>query len=132
MPIKDPNAHKEKIKVVASALIKNNQGKILSITVADTDGKKINIPPGGRLDEKETLRECVIREVKEEVGMDIEVESVAGILEREYEDGFWSFVFFWAIPSDLEATNMEEDEIERIEYIDLEELEDFDKIKWVQ
>jgi 8-oxo-dGTP diphosphatase len=132
MPIKDPNAHKEKIKVVASVLIKNEEGKILSITVSDTDGHKINIPPGGRLDFRETLRQCAIREAKEEVNLDIKIDSIAGILEREYEDGFWTFILYWGTPISGTAINKEQNEIERIEYIDIEQLEDYDKINWIK
>jgi len=63
------NANLEK-HFTASALIKNNEGKVLLVY-----HKKLNvwIYPGGHIEANETPDEAVIREVKEETGLDIEI-----------------------------------------------------------
>ena len=57
------------IEYVATAVIVDN-GKILLV-----HHKKLNmwLPPGGHIEKGELPSECVIREVKEETGFDIEI-----------------------------------------------------------
>jgi 8-oxo-dGTP diphosphatase len=67
--------------------------------------------PGGRVEWGEALREAVVREVREETGIDIEVEGLAGIAERILPDDGGKIEFhyvildFWARPKarDLRA-----------------------------
>jgi 8-oxo-dGTP diphosphatase len=65
--------------------------------------------PGGRVEWGESLREAVVREVREETGIDIDVEAVAGIAERIVPDDEgevrWHFVIldFWAKPRSRET-----------------------------
>ena len=40
--------------------------------------------PGGRIDEGETPEECTIREMKEELNIDIRIERPLGVLEGTY------------------------------------------------
>jgi 8-oxo-dGTP diphosphatase len=42
--------------------------------------------PGGKLEPDETLEECIIREIKEELDMEIEVEDIYKVVEFKYEE----------------------------------------------
>lgn len=60
--------------------------------------------PGGRVEWGESVREAVVREVREETGIDVDLEGLAGIAERivpdDEGDVAWHFVIldFWAKP----------------------------------
>lgn len=42
--------------------------------------------PGGRLEAGETLREALVREVREETGVDVDVDGLIGVAERIVRD----------------------------------------------
>src|SRR4030067_2624503 len=59
----------KKIGVVAAPIIVNEEGKILYFKSVKWKGL---VPPGGHIEYGETMGEAVIRETKEETGLDIE------------------------------------------------------------
>jgi 8-oxo-dGTP diphosphatase len=89
------------------------------------------ITPGDRPKEFETLRDCVVREVKEEVNLVTEVEKIIGIAEKEYHDGIWTFVYFKLRIVSGKWKNNEPDEIKSIEWINPKQLSSYADIKWV-
>jgi ADP-ribose pyrophosphatase YjhB (NUDIX family) len=86
----DPNAPKaNSIAVAVSAFIQDGEGRILMIRRTDNDLYAI---PGGQLELGETLSQAVIREVREETGVDCEVIGVVGLYSNPkhvigYDDG---------------------------------------------
>ena len=86
----DPNAPTANSLVPAvSAVVTDEAGRILMIRRADNDLYAI---PGGAQDIGETVTEAVIRETREETGIDIEVTSLVGIYSDPrhviaYDDG---------------------------------------------
>lgn len=68
--------HQKFIHPAARILIENEKGEFLFIQRIDNG--KLGIPAGG-FEEGETIEQCIIREVKEETNLDIEVLSVIGI-----------------------------------------------------
>ncbi|MFT7839508.1 NUDIX domain-containing protein [Saccharothrix sp. BKS2] len=73
----DPNAPKAtNIVVAVTAFVQDDQGRLLMIRRTDNDLYSI---PGGAQDVGETIGHTVIREVKEETGIDVEPTGVIGI-----------------------------------------------------
>ena len=68
--------HRKFIHPGARIIVENEEGQILMIRRRDNGNWGI---PAGGLEEKETIRECIIREVKEETGLDILDLQVIGI-----------------------------------------------------
>ena len=77
------------------ALIVNKEGKIL-LTKSHKWFNKYTLP-GGHIEVGETMKEAVIREVKEEVGLDVEVGDMLLMQEAIFAEEFWKrkhFIFF--------------------------------------
>jgi len=77
------------------ALIVNKEGRIL-LTKSHKWFDKYTLP-GGHIEVGETMRQAVIREVKEEVGLDVEVAEMLLMQEAIFAGEFWKrkhFIFF--------------------------------------
>jgi ADP-ribose pyrophosphatase YjhB (NUDIX family) len=73
----DPNAPKANSIVVAvTAFVQDEAGRVLMIR--RTDSGKYAIPGGGQ-EFGETISQTVVREVKEETGIDVEVTDLIGV-----------------------------------------------------
>ena len=53
--------------------------------------------PGGRVETGETLREALLREVREETGIDVEVDGLIGVAERIVRDDDGDVAFHYVI-----------------------------------
>lgn len=60
------------IKVAAAVIIKGNKVLIAKRAKGDSHGLKWEFP-GGKAEKGESLKECLIREIKEELDLDIKV-----------------------------------------------------------
>jgi 8-oxo-dGTP diphosphatase len=65
-------------------LIEN--GKVLLIKRGREPFKDEWAIPGGRIEENETAEQCAIREMKEETGLEIEIEKLVGIYSDPARD----------------------------------------------
>lgn len=74
---RDPNAPRaNSIAPGGSALITDEHGRVLMQRRTDSGNWAL---PGGIMEVGETLEQCVIREVKEETGLDVELTGLLGI-----------------------------------------------------
>ena len=77
------------------ALIVNKEGRIL-LTKSHKWFDKYTLP-GGHIEVGETMKEAAAREVKEEVGLDVEVAEMLLMQEAIFAEEFWKrrhFIFF--------------------------------------
>lgn len=63
------------------AVVFNDQGEILLIKRGKAPNYGHWMVPGGTLEWGETLEECAVREVREETGVEIEIETFVEIIE---------------------------------------------------
>ena len=86
----DPNAPKaNSIVPSVTAIVPNDRGELLLVHKTDNDLWAL---PGGAMEVGESMADTVVREVKEETGIDVEVTGVVGIYTNPnhvmaYDDG---------------------------------------------
>jgi ADP-ribose pyrophosphatase YjhB (NUDIX family) len=86
----DPNAPKaNSIVPSVTAIVPNERGELLLVHKTDNDLWAL---PGGAMDVGESMADTVVREVKEETGIEVEVTGVVGIYTNPnhvmaYDDG---------------------------------------------
>lgn len=86
----DPDAPEPNSLVpAASAVVTNERGEILMQRRADNDLWAL---PGGTMDLGESIAQTAVREVREETGLDVEIDGIVGIYTDprhliEYSDG---------------------------------------------
>ena len=73
-------------EVTAAILIKDNRILIARRKASDSQGGKWEFP-GGKIQENETPRECLIREMKEELGINVSVGAFFAESTYRYEHG---------------------------------------------
>ena len=72
---------KGEVSVSATALIENEEHKILLIWEGDTPYHKCWVMPGGYVKQNETVEQAVVREVREETGIEILPLKLIGIYD---------------------------------------------------
>lgn len=120
-------------KRVSSRAIIIEDGKLLAMfrrkIKEDGSVKEYYVIPGGGLEENETLEENVIRELKEEFSVDIEVVKFLGT--EEYDDTIANY-FLCKIVNGTpklggeELERMTNENYYEIRYIDLNEIDNYD------
>ncbi|WP_280382458.1 NUDIX hydrolase [Nocardia wallacei] len=125
---RDPNAPKANSLVPGgSALVLDENGAVLMQRRSDSGNWSL---PGGVMDIGETLEQCVVRETKEETGLDIEITGLLGIYTDpehiiEYEDGEirqeFNIAYYGRVCGGRIAVSSESTEVR---FVGLDELED--------
>ena len=83
---------------------------------------------GGRMEDKETVAETIIREIKEEAGLDVKEKDieVVSTLHRLLDGGEWNSAEFVVVIKNFtgEPQNLEPEFCERLEWLDINNLPD--------
>lgn len=120
-------------KRVSSRAIIIEDGKLLAMfrrkIKEDGSVKEYYVIPGGGLEENETLEENVIRELKEEFSVDIEI--VKFLSTEEYEDTIANYFLCKIINGTPklggeELERMTSENYYEIRYIDLKDIDNYD------
>ncbi len=83
--------------VVAVGAIVIDKGAILLVKRDREPAKGQWSLPGGRVEIGETLREALVREVREETGIDVDVDGLIGTAERVVRDDDGEIAFHYVI-----------------------------------
>ena len=115
------------VRVVAAVIRNNSDGKIKIFATARGYGKYKGWWefPGGKIEAGETPEEALIREIKEELTVDIRVYDLIQTLEYDYPDFHLSMDCFWA-----EIVNGQPvlKEAEAAKWLSIDEL---DSVEWL-
>ena len=125
--VNDPTAPKAN-SVVPSvvAIVQDDQGRVLMIHKTDNDKWAL---PGGGHEIGESIADTVVREVKEETGYDVEVDTITGTYTdpghvMAYDDGEVRQQFSLAFRARLtRGSPMTSDESDRVEWVEPDQLD---------
>jgi ADP-ribose pyrophosphatase YjhB (NUDIX family) len=128
--IDDPNAPAIN-SVVPSvvAIVQDGEGRVLMIHKTDNDKWAL---PGGGHEPGESISDTVVREVKEETGYDVEVETITGIYTNPkhvmaYDDGEvrqqFSIAFRARLVGGERRTSSESSDVEWLSVKQIEQLD---------
>ncbi|MGH2747759.1 MAG: NUDIX hydrolase [Actinomycetota bacterium] len=111
--------------VVGVGAIVTDGERLLMVRRAKDPGRGLWSLPGGRVERGEYLGDALSREVKEETGLDIEVEGFAGILEVVGDESHYVILDFLA--RRVSETDPEPgDDVDRAEWVPFERVPELD------
>jgi len=107
---------------LAGCIIKDGQGRILLLHRNNGKHKHWEIP-GGKINEGESAEAAAVREIKEELDVDVAVQSKFGEKEFTMEDGqHMHHTWFLAKITDGEPKVAEPDTFDDLHYFSVEEM----------
>jgi len=108
------------MKDMTAALIFKENNILL---VHNTKNNRIRIePPGGKRDDNETLEKCVVREVKEELGIIIEPNKLFGVYETHSPEGSFRVYMYISTIKKGEPKIMEPDKVPKYGWYSYEDM----------
>ena len=117
---KDEELGEDEHIAVAIIYIQNNEGKFLIQKTSASKGE-IYSSTGGHVTHGETPRECIIRETKEEIGLDISNDNIID-LGHICVDFPVRFIFYLKKDIDIGELLLDKEEVESLHFFDLKEL----------
>ena len=109
--------------VLAVGAVVVKDGKLLMIRRAKEPGKGLWSIPGGRVENGEYLSQALVREVKEETNLDVEVRELLGILEVP---GDPHYVILDHVAAVVGGDPKAADDVDAVEWVDFEQIENRD------
>lgn len=102
-------------------------GKIVTITCSEYPRDIYRIPTGG-IGHNEDIMAAVYREVKEELGLDVKIQSFGGVVRIRFEHGsdyvmFYSYIFILDEIGGRLLEDASDDEISEVREVDLDDLD---------
>ncbi len=119
-------------RIIVSAIIRQGDKVLLTKEMLESGEKWII--PGGGVEFGENLIDAVKREIKEEIGMDIEVEKLLGHREAIYTQYNYHTVIFFFLAKPLGEFQLSEKQVLDANYFSLTEAENLnlvDTARWV-
>lgn len=118
---------KKIVRVVAAVMVKpsDNGNKVFATARGYGEYKGWWEFPGGKIEEGETPQEALVREICEELAVEIEVGDLIQTIEYDYPKFHLSMDCFWA---KIKSGHLELKEAEDARWLSKEEL---DGVKWL-
>lgn len=115
-----------------SSWIMNKDGKILLQKRAACKKRNPNrwAKTGGHVDSGETVEEAIIREIKEEIGIDIpkeEVKVLDVMRSPEPNNRYFVYNFIFLVDHKIEDYTLQKGEVSSVKYFTIEEIENAKK-----
>lgn len=117
---KDEEFGEDEHIAVAIIYIQNNEGKFLIQKTSISKGA-IYSSTGGHVTHGETPKESIIRETKEEIGLDISNDNIID-LGHICVDFPIRFIFYLKKDIDIKDLSLDKEEVESVYFFDLKEL----------
>ncbi|KQL18221.1 NUDIX hydrolase [Cytobacillus solani] len=112
---------------VTYVLLFDDQGENVLMVKNKGENSSYYTLPGGAVEPGETLEEAAIREVKEETGLDVEIDGVFSVSEAFFEERGHHVIFFTfrgkIIGGEMNISMPEE--IEELTWMDSQKAEDY-------
>lgn len=105
---------------MTAALILENK-KILLVHNTKHNKERIE-PPGGKKNDDETLKECVIREVREELGLIIEPNKLFGVYKTHSPEGDFTVYMYISTIKKGKPKIMEPDKVSKYGWYSYEDM----------
>lgn len=109
------------INIIASACIKDNN-KILMVQENKEEIKGLWNLPGGKVKADEDIKQATIREILEETGYKIDINSILLIQNYVTNKGVLLIIYFNAVLSNFNQVQYNEEEIRSYKWFSLEEI----------
>ncbi|UPW85211.1 NUDIX domain-containing protein [Lysinibacillus sp. Ag94] len=111
-------------KVGVGAVIQNDENKILLVLRKKAPEAGCWSLPGGKVDYMETIENAIIREIKEELGVDIEITGLVCVTNHiiQTEDIHYVAPTFAARISNGEVRNREPHALEKVYWFAIDEI----------
>ncbi|WP_138495288.1 NUDIX hydrolase [Paenibacillus pinistramenti] len=112
----------KRVDITYSLITNNSKSKVLMVHNIDRDSWSL---PGGAVETNETLEQAVIREAKEETGLDIKIFGLVALNECKFEKISEHAIFF-TFRAEIIGGNEEivrPDEISKIAWMDIHKAE---------
>lgn len=118
---------KKIVRVVAAVIVKpsDNGSKVFATARGYGEYKGWWEFPGGKIEEGETPQKALIREIREELAVEIEVDDLIQTIEYDYPKFHLSMDCFWA---KIKSGHLELTEAEDSRWLSRDEL---DEVKWL-